>query len=232
MPLNDEQKAALTAILADAEPGDFPGYVSQATLTSRLKGKDTKHQGEAATAAAVLADLQTKHDADQAELKTFRDKDSTADQIRDRDLIDAEKRFDAQKTLTEAEKKRGDALYTKAQVTFVRDSVAEMIAASGVVAAKLPTAIREAMAENQFSVVDSDGAFSLQMTANGLPVDKPADAFGQWWKQRTDLHVKGGTEMTSPGAGRPPGEPLPKKPLEGLAPGAPQITAAFFGPSG
>lgn len=216
MPLTDEQKTALTAILPDLEPGDLPGYVPQATLTSRLKDKDTKRKVAETTAGEALAALQADHDAATAKLKTFEDADKTAEQIRDRDLVEADKRFEAQKKLTEAATARGDDLYKAKAATFVRDSVTALIAASGVAAIQPLTAVREAMAENQFSVQDTDGTFSLQMTANGLPVDKPADSFGAWWKTRTDLHAKSGTELPAPGAGTPPGDPPAADPLKGL----------------
>ncbi len=222
MPLNDEDKTALNALLAKADASDLPdsvpGHVTQATLTSRLGDKDTRRKTDLAAEVAARADLQSKFDADQAELKKYRDADLSAEQLRDQALVDAEKRFDAQGALLDKATARGDALYLKAQTAFVRDSVRALITASGAPALNGTTAVREALAENSFAVEDDDGVFSLKMTVDGLEASNPAEAFTAWWKTRTDLHGKRGTELPSPGAAVPGNGPAPEDPTKGLTP--------------
>lgn len=220
MPLTDEQKEALAPILADAEPGDLPGYVPQATLTSRLKDKDIKRQNLAADHDAAMASLQAERDTDAAELKAFRDKDKSAVQLRDDEFAAERARYDAQKVLTDKATARADTLYAANREVFVQRAVGALIAASGIPAARDETAVREAMAENNFSALDPDnnGNFTLQMTVGGLAADDNAKAFDAWYKPRTDLHAQTGTTLPPPGAGVPPGPAPPKNPMEGLTP--------------
>lgn len=225
MPLTDEQKEQFATLLAEAEPDDVAGYlpatsaVPTATLKGRLGSQKKGYESALADHQAQLAERDRLLSEAQAELDALRKKDMSTEEIRNQALIDAEKRFDAQKALTEQATARANDLYEAKKAAFIRDSVSGMIAASGVSAARLPTALREAMAENEFSVKDDDGVFSLQMTKDGLPVEDPKAEFTTgWYLTRNDLHAKTGTEMPSPGAGRPPGDPPPKDPTEGLTP--------------
>lgn len=221
MPLTAEEKTKFDELLAKAEAGDLgSGYVPQATLTSRLKKQKEGHATAIGEKDEALVALQSQTDADAVELKAFRDKDKSAVQLRDDEFAAETLRFDAQKALTEKATLRGDALYAKNREGFIRSAVGKLIKDSGLSPARADTAIREAMAENKFSAVDPDGTgdFSLQMTVAGLVVDDNADAFGTWYKPRTDLHAKSGTVIPSPGAGTPPGAPPAKDRMAGLTP--------------
>ena len=217
---------------ADAEPGDIPvpkDYVSTSTMTSRLKDKDTKRDRELAARDASSASTLTELKEAQARLKELDDADKTADQLRDQALTEANARFEAQKELTATATARGDQLYQNQKNAFLRDSVTQLINESSTRALRPATALREAIAENRFSVADTegDGNFSLQLTKGDLPVENIADGFGDWYKTRPDLHAKTGTSIPSPGAARPPGAPPPVDPLEGLPPGYAQMERAL-----
>jgi hypothetical protein len=232
MPLTEEQKEQLAALMADADPGDIPvpkDYVPTATMTQRLKEKDKKLERERANLAAANATTAQELADAQARLKEIDDEALTAEQLRDQALTEANKRYEAQQKLTQEAQARADSLYQRQLEAFKRDSVTKLIAESGITPARPLTAVREAMAENNFSVVDPDGNgnFSLELTRDDLPVDNVAEGFGEWYKTRSDLHAVKGTQAVSPGAGRPPGAPPPKDPLEGLSTGYSQFAKAL-----
>lgn len=229
MPLTEEQKEALALILADAEAGDIEGFVPQATLTSRLADKDTKRKKELATMAAANATTVTERDEALARLRELDDEGKSAEQLRDQALTDANALLDAQKTLTAESLAREQASYQREEQNYLIREVGKLIGGSDVRALRPETALREALAENKFSVADpdKDGNFSLQLRKGELPVENIAEGFGDWYKTRKDLHAKNGTQLQSPGAGRPPGAPAPKDPLEGLNPGYSQFEKAL-----
>jgi len=219
MPLTDEQKTQMTALLADADPGDLPGYVPQGTLKARLSDKDTKRQALQADHDAALAALRQEHTEQGAALKKYQDADATAEQIAAREIADHKTEIEAHKAATAAEKQRGDDLYDQAKANWLHREIGKQLRASGVNPANMATATREALAENQLSVLgDKPSDFSIQAMVNGIAADDPLASLGDWYKKRNDLHEAKGTGLPRPGAGLPPGSPPPKDPTEGLSP--------------
>lgn len=213
MPLTDEQREQFAALLAEAEPSDLGDYVPKSVLKGRLSEKDTARKTLQADYEERLAQLQQEHAAAQAQLKEHEDKNKTAEQLY------AEK-LEAAEVLAAEQRARAETLYEQRKADALHRELVALFDGSGIKPARTGTAIREAMAELGPEIVDDNGEMSLPAEFK--------EKFGDWWtKSRTDLHAKTGTEMSSPGAGRPPGDPPPKSVLEGKAPGYQQFAAAL-----
>lgn len=233
MPLTDEQKREFAKLLAEAEPGDVEGYlpagdvVPKSAFKGRLSEKDAAAQKIKDDYEAKLAALQQERDEKAAALSKFENQDKTTEQLFAQQLAaEEEKRAAWERKAADAAAladQRYDALKSKA----IREMVSEALAKTGIRPAYMPTALREALAENQLDAEDNDGKFSLKVTVDGLPADNPLDHLGQWFKNRSDLHEVKGAPSPSPGAGVPPADPSPKSPLEGKSPGYQQFAAAL-----
>ena len=213
MPLTDEQKEQLAALLKEAEAADLGDYVPKTTLKGRLSEKDRAREALQAEYEARLSQLQQEHSEAQKKLREHEDKNKTAEQLFAEKLQEAE-------DLAAEQRVRAEQLYERARIDALRREVMSLFDANPVKPARAQTAIREAIAELNPKVVDTDGVFSL-------PAEVP-EQFGDWWQKRTDLHAKSGTELTPPGAGTPPGDHKDKpRTLEGLAPGPAQFAEAL-----
>jgi hypothetical protein len=233
MPLTDEQKAKLKELLAEADAEDVEGFVPaegvvpKSVLKGRMSDKDKAAQKLKDDYEAKLAELQQQHADATAKLGKYENEGKTAEELYAQQLAAQEQQTAAwERKHADAAalaEQRYDALKSKA----LREMVSEALAGTKVKPAYAPAALREALAENKLAVVDNDGQFSLQVTVDGLPADNPAEAIGQWWQKRTDLHEVKGAPSPSPGAGVPPADPPPKDPLEGKTPGYQQFAAAL-----
>lgn len=203
MPLTDEKRAELAALLAEAEPDDLGDYVPKSVLKGRLSEKDKARQSLEADYQGRLSQLQQEHADAMAKLKEHEAKGKTAEQLF------AEQLAQAESAAAEAQA-RAEHLYEQRKADALRQELTALFDASDARPARVQTAIREAMAELNPKIDDINGNFALN------PETK--DDVGEWWKTRTDLHAAKGSGAPSPGASRAPGDPPPKDPLEGLTP--------------
>lgn len=225
MPLDEKQKELLTELLAIADPGEIPGYlpagevVPKHQLKRRIEEKNKARDALTADYEARISALETDYKDARARIEEYENKGKSADQLaqaeiakRDETIKSWERRYEEinQVATHRLERMKND---------FMRNQVADLIANTGVPPARLTTAIREALAENEFSVSVNENDFVLELKQDGLAVDDMKKSFVDgWYLKRKDLHSRTGTEMPSPKAGRPPGELPPKDELEGLTP--------------
>jgi hypothetical protein len=224
MPLDEKQKEQLRALLAEAEADDIEGYVPadgvvpKATLKGRLSEKDKARQALQDEYEAKLADLKAQHDEKDAQLRKYTNKDKDAEQLLTEAIATKEQEIEAWKRKHSEADSLAAQRYERLKAKELREMVEDALAQTGIKPAVARTALPEALAENKLDVVDNDGNFSLKVMVDDLPADKPAEAIGQWWKTRTDLHEVKGSGTPSPGANGAPGDPPPKDPLAGLTP--------------
>ncbi len=217
MPLTDEQKEQLSALLPEAEPSDLEGYVSKQTLKGRLSEKDKKVTAIQADHDAKLDALQAEHAEAQAKLAEYENAGKSAQELTAQKLAAKEAEIEAWKKRHNEASGVAEKRLESMRAAFLRGRVTEMIGDSGIAPSRISTAVREALAENAFDVVGDPGSFSLQMKdSDGLPVGDSAESFAGWYTKRTDLHSKTGSELNPPGARQPPGAVPTADPTEGL----------------
>jgi galactokinase len=220
MPLSEEQKVQLAELLGEAEQGDLPtGFVTQSTLQGRLSDKDKARQALEAKHAEEKAALEAAHAESAKTLKQLQREAMSAEEKRAADLAEQEARFAASETARATAAAEAAAASQLATDTWLDNQLANVFASSASPPANLATAVREAKAELGIGATLTEGKFSLSLTAEGQPVDKPGDALGAWYEKRSDLHGKAGGILPLRGGGHPrPGEPPPVDPLEGKSP--------------
>lgn len=222
MPLSDDERAAFDALASKAEgyapEGYTPeGFVHQSTLGARLaKQKEGLTAAQQATAAELTAEREQR-EALEAELKSYRDKGKSEDELLAAQLAGKDTEIEAWKKKAAEDRALADTHLANSQRMWQRNELIRMISESGVSPARMATALREAEAEIDMAVAGDPGAFALEMKdADGLPVDQPQEAFTGWWKEQKHLHGSRGSGIPAPGAGRPPGDPPPPDPTAGM----------------
>lgn len=231
--LTDEQKTKLQELLADAEPTDIEGWlpaadaVPRSALKGRLSDKDKAAKALQAEYEKRLSALTGEHAAAMEELETLKAKDLTASEKIAAELAKRDNLIAAERKAREAESSRYAAERQARAQDYLEAQLSTQLASGKHKPVNLRHAMLVARDELDISVEDSDGKFSLSVTADGLPVDDPRQAISAWFEQQTHLQTKSGTEMPPPGAGHPPGAPPPNDPLANLEPGAAQLSVAL-----
>jgi len=215
MPLTDEEKAQLETLIQKAgdEPLTLPGYVPQKALVSRLADKDRAREAAIAEEAARRSQVEQALAERDARLKEFEDKGKSADQKAAEEVIRARQEKDALAKTLQAEREGRAQADAKA-----RDRELQYRLAGLLQGAHNPRhALLAAMADHPGLGLEDDGSGGYKMTLqrDGLQVEKPEDALGEWWSKQTHLRVKAGPELPL-GAAHGRHEPKPKDPTAGM----------------
>jgi hypothetical protein len=220
MALSEEQKVQLAELLGEAEQGDLPtGFVTQSTLQGRLSDKDKARQALEAKHAEEMTALEAAHAESAKTLKELQREAMSAEEKRAADLAEQEARFAASETARATAAAEAAAANQLATDTWLDNKIGNILVKSGTPPHRLDTAIAEAKRELKIGATLTKGEFSLSLTTDGQPVDKPAEELGAWYQKRDDLHGKAGGVLPLRGGGHPrPGEPPPVDPLEGKSP--------------
>lgn len=201
MPLTDEEQTQLTALVekAAADGVQLPGFVPVDVLKGRLADKDRARESAVAEAQARQAEIERAHSEALAKLQEYEDRGKSADQKIADELAKERLRVTAESTARKAAEERAQQTEERLRRTELHNRLATIVSGS-----ENPRhSIAALLMDHPGIGLEDDGAggYKMSLTRDGLPVERPEEALGEWFKTQKHLRAKSGTEVPI-GSGR------------------------------